>query len=96
MSAVISSTNSARLDRVTDSPQDELVALHMPLSLLTRLVQQRHLCLADLRGLDTASKTKLQKLCLNCSAKGWFESSITTACPINMQFDSNSMLGDES
>lgn len=45
------------------------IRLALPAPLIRRLMENRHLCIADVRCLDTVSKEQLHRSCLECCAK---------------------------
>lgn len=55
-------------ERARSSPV-EWIRLVLPAPLVRRLMEERHLCIADVRCLDTVSKEQLRRLCLECCAK---------------------------
>lgn len=47
----------------------EWVRLALPISLVRQLMENRHLCIADVRCLDVQSKAQLHRLCLECCTR---------------------------
>jgi len=55
-------------ERARASPV-EWIRLALPAPLVRRFMENRHLCIANVRCLDTASKEQPYRLCLECCAK---------------------------
>ena len=70
--------------RIRQAPSPDALRVEIPLDLVQRLMEEGHICAADLRCLDHASKQRLQQVCLdNCAHDLSARAALVgvTACP---------------